>query len=68
MDLEGVLSELKPIVDRSVHLRAHPAMRDAVNTIWENFLGEFLGHAQRVSREAGQNFFQGVSLARVFGR
>ena len=68
LELERVLADLKPVVDRSVHLRAQPARRDAVNTMWENFLAAFLDYARKASREMGQDFFQGVSLARIFGR
>jgi len=67
-DLERVLAELKPIVDKSVHLRAQDSRRDAVNGLWEKFLSSFLHYARKKSREKGQNFFQGLSLNRVFGR
>lgn len=67
-ELEKVLAELKPLVDRSVRLRVQEPSRDAVNIIWEKFLASFLCYARDKSRERGQNFFQGLSLNRVLGR
>jgi len=67
-ELERVLAELKPIVDRSVRLRAQETRREAVNILWEKFLASFLCYARNKSQERGQNFFHGLSLSRVFGR
>ena len=67
-ELERILAELKPVVDRSVRLRAQESRRDAVNSLWEKFLSSFLYYARKKSQEKGQNFFHGLSLNRVFGR
>lgn len=67
--LSKVLTDLRLAIDASVTMRSgSKAEAKAVASIWEGFLGVFIGYIIKKGRETGHNLLADISFRNIWRR